>query len=151
MADTDSGATYSVRKERRGYTTHLAIDPHTGGEWDVLIPDKKLDWVRKEGPGAQKELAFTVRWSLRNIRHLYRGVRDDDLELDEDGWLCYIATPSRAYNWRTGADLPAWTNELFMVYVTDERIVYHWGWYDCDRHDPTLPVDYETRFTDRIF
>lgn len=151
MADTDPGAEYSIRKERRGYSTLLAVDPHTGKEWDVLLPGLKMDWVKKQGQGAAKEMAFTLPWALRNIRHLHRGVRDDDLEIDDDKWLCYIAAPSRAYNWRTGSECNAWEDELFLVYVTDERVVYHWGWYACDGFDNTLPVDHKTRFKDCIF
>lgn len=151
MADTAPNATYSVRKERRGYSTILAIDPHTGKPWDVLLSGLKIGDTQKKGLGASRELAFTVRWALQNIRHLYRGVRDDKLDLDEDEWLCYIATPPKAYDWKTGELREAWESELFLVYLTEERVVYHWGWYDCDPHDKTLPIDHENRFTDPIF
>ena len=151
MGDTLPGAAYSKRKTRRGYQTILAVDPHDGQEWDVLVPDSKLAWVASQGRGATLEFVETVRWSLKNIRHLFRGVRDDDREIDDDGWLCYVSTPSKAYDWKRGIQVPPWENELFLVYMTDERVVYHWAWYDIDGEDPHLPIDHDVRFRERVF
>jgi hypothetical protein len=151
MSETHPGAVYSKTKERRGYATLQAVDPHDGGQWDVLLSHDQMDWIAANGKGAARELADTVRWSLLNIRHLYRGVRDDDRDVDDDGWLCYVATPEHAYNWKSGEKVRSWPHQVFLVYVTDERVVYHWRWDDCSEDDPHLPVDYLKRFRDKVF
>src|SRR3990167_1089392 len=151
MADTSPVAVYVAIKTRRGYVTLPAIDPHTGSQWDVLLSDEKIGWIGKQGIGAARELAFTVPTALLNIRHLYRGIRDDRREVDEDDWLCYISTPSKAYDRKSGACVPAWRGEVFLVYVTDERVVYNWYWDKCDLSSPHLPRDFDNRFTERIF
>lgn len=151
MSETLPGANYSKEKARRGYSQLEAIDPHDGNFWKVLLPDKKLAWAAREGKGTALELAYTVRWALCNMCYLFRGVRDDELEIDDDGWLCYVATPPHAYNRRTGAQVPPWPGEVFLVYVTDERVIYHWAWYDCDHQHKNLPIDHAARFTEKVF
>jgi hypothetical protein len=151
MSETHPGATYSKEKVRRGYSTLRAIDPHDGGEWDVLLPNDKMDWIARQGMGAARELADTVRWALLNPRHVYRGVRDDERDVDDDGWLCYVARPKHAYDRRTGEKRDPWPGEVLLVYVTDERVVYLWYWDECDEHDDTLPRYFEERFTERVF
>jgi hypothetical protein len=151
MSDTTPGAHYSKKKSRSGYAALPAIDPHDGGEWDVLIPGKLMDWVKSRGEGATRELCDTVPWALKNIRRMFRGIRDDEREVDDDGWLCYVSRPSHAYDWKTGKRVPAWPGEIFLVYVTDERVVYHWCWVKADPDDPDLPIDHDERFKAKVF
>ena len=143
----------TATKARQGYATVKAKDPHDGREWDVLLPDKRLEWAKRNGVGAVRELAYTVPWALQNIRHMFRGVRDDDCEIDDedDKWLCYVSTPPRAYDWRTGNQVDAWRDEVFLVYVTDERVVYQWSWVKADPNDPCLPIGYLERFKTQVF
>jgi hypothetical protein len=97
------------------------------------------------------ELADTVRWALLHPRALFRGVRDLEREIAEDGWLCYVAIPSHAYDHKTGKKYPAWLGEVFMVFVTEERVVYNWYWCKCDGRESHLPADYENRFLERVW
>lgn len=137
-------------KVRRGYSSLDAVDPRDGKQWHVLLADSKMDWVAQQGEGRTRELAHTVRWSLMNPRAIFRGVRDDTHGMDEDEWLAYVATPPKAYDHKTGREVPPWPNEVFLVFVSEERVIYNWYWSECDRYDSHLPEDYESRFDERL-
>lgn len=149
--ETYPGAEYSKQKSRRGYHSVKAIDPHDGKEWELLLSEDMLKYTASKGHGAALELAHTVRWALLNPRQIYRGVRDDENDVDDDGWLCYVATPPHAYDFKRGVQVPAWPNEVFAVYVTDERVIYRWMWLKCDENDLHKPVDHESRFRAQVF
>jgi hypothetical protein len=137
-------------KQRRGYSSLEAIDPNDGGRWQVLLPHGKMDYVASQGHGAVMELADTVRWALLHPRAVFRGVRELEREIAEDNWLCYVAVPGHAYDRKTGHKRPAWPGEVFMVFVTEERIVYNWYWSECDAGESHLPSDYTDRFLERV-
>jgi hypothetical protein len=139
----------SKQKHRRGYSSLDAIDPQDGGKWQVLLPNGKMDYVASQGRGATMELADTVRWTLLNPSAIFRGIRDLDKEISDDHWLCYVSRPKHAYNHKTGKKQQTWMGEVFLVFVTDERILYNWYWAECDPRDSGLPADYETRFLER--
>ena len=138
------------KKRRRGYSSIDAIDPTDGGRWQVLLPDTKMDYVAAQGLGAAMELADTVRWALLHPRAVFRGVRDLERDVSEDKWLCYVATPSHAYDHKTGEKCPPWPGEVFLVFVTEEQVLYNWYWYACDGCDSHLPADYDVRFLEKV-
>jgi hypothetical protein len=109
-----------------------------------------MDYVAAQGHGTAMELADTVRWALLHPRAIFRGIRDLDRDVSEDNWLCYVAVPGHAYDRKTGKRRPAWPNEVFMVFVTDERVIYNWYWTECDGQQSHLPADYETRFLEKV-
>ena len=80
---------------------------------------------------------------------IFRGVRELDREISEDDWLCYVARPKHAYDYVTGEKRPPWPGEVFLVFITDERVLYLWYWTNCDPCKSDLPADYETRFLER--
>ncbi len=139
------------KKQRRGYSSLDAIDPSDGGKWQVLLQDGKMDYVAAQGLGAAMELADTVRWALLHPRALFRGIRDPERDIAEDNWLCYVAAPGHAYDHKTGQKRPPWPGEVFLVFVTDERVVYTWYWCESDPQQSHLPMDYENRFTDKVW
>ncbi len=109
-----------------------------------------MDWVGSQGRGAALELADTVRWSLLHPRAVFRGIRDLERDVVEDNWLCYVSLPHHAYDYKTGKKRNVWPGEVFMVFVTDERIIYGWYWHECDPQESHLPVDYENRFREKV-
>jgi hypothetical protein len=151
MGDTLPGAEYDKDKTRPGYAVVTAVDPHDGGTWNVLISPKLLEWVKRNGMGRTRELTDSVRWSLLNPSAVYRGVRDLEREIDDDGWLCYVATPPRAYDYRTGNARRPWEGEVLMVCVTDERELYGWWWVEADPDDARLPIGHQQRFREKVF
>ena len=140
----------SKEKQRRGYSSLDAIDPNDGGKWHVLLSDDKMDWVASQGRGAALELPkpFVGRCFIREP--YFAEIRDLERDLVEDQWLCYVACPQHAYDHKTGEKRRPWPGEVFMVFVTDDRIVFGWYWCECDQHDSRLPADHEDRFRERL-
>ncbi|MBN1908807.1 MAG: hypothetical protein JW818_03630 [Pirellulales bacterium] len=117
----------------------------------MLLSHDKMDQIVKRGEGPVRELADTVRWTLLNPTAVFRGVRDPKIDIEGDDWICYVALPKHAYNYKTGHQCPRWPGEVFLVFVTDERVIYHWCWDAADEKDANLPCDHGTRFSERIF
>lgn len=135
----------SKQKRRRGYAAIPAIDPRDGGQWDVLVAHSRMDAIAKRGPGHARELAFAVPFVLLRPTAIFRGVREED-ELE---WLCYCGTPQFAYDGATGETRAPWKNQVFLVFVTADRVVYNWRWEPCDPRRKDLPAGYALRFKER--
>ena len=60
--------------------------------------------------------------TLQQPTAVFRGVREEG----ESRWLCYVGLPPDAYNHRMGERLRPWLGQVFLVFVDDDRIVYHW-------------------------
>ena len=69
----------------------------------------------------------------------------------EEEWLCYAGTPETAYDHRRGDARPAWEGEVFLVFVNDDRIVYNWRWEKADSRYRDRPLNFEQRFTQRVY
>jgi hypothetical protein len=162
MADTERGAEYSKRKSRKGYITWEAIDPHDheqDGRWDVLVSQQRINWIVSQGQGKAREFGFTTKEALLDPVHLWRGLRDltfcglenvhDDI--DPDNMLCYVAQPNHAYDYRTGERRRPWPGQVFVVPVSEERIVYNGWWVRADGSQPDQPTMFDERFRDQVF
>jgi hypothetical protein len=123
-----------------------AINPGDGKTWELLLRHKKIDSTAKRGMGAARELAYTVPWALLHPTAIFRGLREEG----EADWLCYVSVPSQAYDYRTGSLVPAWRGEVFLVFVNDDRIIYHWRWEKADPNNNRLPENSETRFDVKV-
>jgi hypothetical protein len=87
-----------------------------------------------------------VREALLAPTAVFRGVREEG----ERDWLCYVSRPGRAYDYRTGEEVDGWEGQVFLIYVTDDRILYLWVWAQADGDNPNLPVNYASRFEERL-
>jgi hypothetical protein len=123
-----------------------AINPSDGKTWQLFVRTRKIEAVAKRGMGAAKELAYTVPWAVKHPCAIFRGVRDEG----EQDWLCYVAAPSQAYDYKTGDTVEAWKGEVFLVFVNDDRIIYNWRWEEADPINPKLPKDWEHRYTEKV-
>lgn len=131
--------------DRRGYRKTPAINPITGGEWDIRISDK---WLREAGirsDGYLRELALILPKVLIQPTAIFQGVRHEA----EDEWLCYCGLPDRAYR-PSGAQLPPYPNQVYLVYVNGDRVAYHSRWEKNDPRNANHPVDYDSRFERRL-
>lgn len=139
------------RKTRREYLTVEAIEPGTGKLTPVLISHDRLRLVGRRSRGQALECGEFVPMVLRRPSAVFEGLCTDK---DEPrgrgyGWRCYCGRLSYAYN-EEGKRIPPWPNEVFLVFVTDERVAYLWYWSKCDPEDNTLPQGYQTRFKKRV-
>ena len=122
-----------------------AIDPVTGKTHNVYLRTKSIQETAKRGMGPTRELAFTVPVVLKTPKAIFRGVREEG----ELSWLCYCGIPDTAYDRKTGASGPSWADEVFLVYVNDDGMIYNWRWEKCDQTDCDLPINYVSRFDER--
>jgi hypothetical protein len=135
-------------KARQGYSSLDAVDPRDGTHWKVLLSHQRQDWVRSQGIGRLREMAYTVTETLTNPNKVYVGVRSEDVNGQEstNDWLCYVAIPSRRFLHPSGAEVPAPPGRLFLVFVTSELVVYTWYWAETDPENPAFVLDADERF-----
>ena len=136
-------------KKRREYLVISAADAPSG-TLDVLISHARLISIAKRGVGHINEAAELVPATLQNPAAIFEGLSLDD---DEDqrgvGWRCYVSVPDRSYT-PDGRRQPPWEDEVFLVFVNEERVAYNWRWEKCDLDDPRLPQGYSERFKKRL-
>jgi hypothetical protein len=123
-----------------------AIDPFTGKKWQIYLRDATMDRAVKIGPGALKELGFTLREEVQIPKAVFQGVREEG----EPNWLCYVCRPDKAYNYRTGDRCRAWPGQVFIVVVDDDLIIRRALWVKADPNMPDLPENHDTRFDKRL-
>lgn len=137
-------------KKRRGYEPVKAVNPADGAEWEVWISHQRMDAVAKRGMGHVKELAFIVPTVLATPVAVFEGLtRDEDEDPHGVGWLCYVAVPDRSFR-ADGTQAPPWADEVFVVFVNDDRVAYNWRWEKCDPAAPNLPVRFQERFKRKL-
>lgn len=105
-----------------------------------------MDWAVQRGPGAARELGYTVPHTVLQPRAIFRGVRAEG----EPKWYCYVSRPAHAYDRQTGELRAAWKGQVFLVIVDDDLIVARFRWAKADRVNPDLPADHETGFNERL-
>ena len=137
MSDMNDGKA----KTRRNYVSLKAIDPSDGKLADVLLSHRKIDQTGLKRWIHVKELAYIVPRILRKPDAIFQGLREEG----EDDWLCYVGTPDRSYRGEDGRHDVPWPDEVFLVFVNGDRVVYNWYWAKCDPDDRKLPIDYGTR------
>ena len=118
----------------------------------VMYSQEKLQAIAKRSLGQVKEAAFAVLSILQQPKAIFRGLLrefDEPARGGGEGWLCYCGIPPTAYN-EDGSPRDPWPDEVMMVFVDSERIVYNWYWCPCDPDDPSLPEDYSVRFRERV-
>lgn len=138
---------------RREGLSVQAIDPFDGTQYELTIRHERIQAMRLRGKGAIQEAAYLVEYVLQHPRAIFRGLRRDEDEPrhegDGTGWLCYCAIPPRAYD-RDGNEIPPYRRKVYLVFVTDEEIVYNWRWDQADADEQHLPHDHENRFRERL-
>ena len=134
---------------KTGRIALAAVDPKTGSTIEVIISLRRMHSVAKRGLGQAKECGFLVPHTLQHPTAIFEGLRlDEDEDLRVPGWYCYCSKPPCSFD-ENGGEQPPYPNEVFLVFVNQERVAYNWRWAKCDENDGKLPVNHETRFTKR--
>jgi len=137
---------------RRSGLTIQAIDPIDGKTCAVLISHGRLQFMKQLGLRAIHETAKMVPLALQKPTAIFEGLSDEQDEekgLRGAGWRCYVTKPTTAFK-ATGAQHPAPTDQVFVVFVNHERVAYNWRWEKCDAVQTALPAGYEGRFRKRL-
>ena len=144
---------------RRGNLTRLALNPETKlPDLKVEIRGKRLSGLgRRENKADIYTAAYTLPETLENPDAVFEGLRFDDDEprsCNSPGWLCYAKHPARRYK-NDGSAFETPKNQIFLVFVTVDKMVYNWAWDDADEnalvHGEYMPDDYENRFAQQVF
>ncbi len=127
-------------------STRIPSGASTKSAWprmtEYYISDEKIRNIALRGMGHAKDLAFCVREVLADPTAIFRGVREEG----ECKWLCYAGKPRHSYT-KEGNTCPPRKDRVFLVFVNDEGIIYHWRWDSSSSDDDALPENYDTRFT----
>ena len=109
-----------------------------------------MDYTASRGHGEPWNWLILFDRTLLHPKAIFRGVRELERDISEDKWLCYVSAPQHAYDYKTGEGRDAWAGEVFLVFVTDERVIFNWYWCEADKYERHLPSDYENRFLEKV-
>lgn len=148
------------QSNRREYLTVEGFNPEDSGTCEILLSYNRIQAVGRRGLGFAKECGYTLPMILQNPTAVFEGLRrgsdEDRLPNDDSGWRCYCGRPSVAYD-GNGKEMPPWPDEVFLVFVSAEKVAYNWRWEKCDPDNPELPLDHSvgedepgTRFRRRL-
>ena len=141
------GEPTETRRERLAVQ---AVNPVDGKPFSVQISHAKLQAVRGRSIGQVLEAAYTVPEVLQSPSAVFKGLkREADDPPQGENWLCYCGRPSHAYQ-ADGKPREPWPGEVFLVFVSDELIVYNWYWVEVDPENANLPLDHSVRFRERV-
>jgi hypothetical protein len=141
--------------------TRPAMNPATGQPDLVLvIYDPRINGTLKRKDEANSHiLLHTLPETLREPDAIFKGLR-----AERCGGLCYAKHTARRYpNWLTRLRRLAEEDglvatpehQIFLAYVSDNGIVYRWGWEKADKYalmnGVYLPNDHENRFSERLY
>jgi hypothetical protein len=114
-------------ESRRDGLAVRAYDPVGRGVCEVFISHQRMITVGKRSLAHASECAYIVPVILQAPTAVFEGLRRDE---DDDphgvGWRCYCG------------------------FVNDESVAYNWRWEEADPEDPTLLLDRENRFRQRL-
>lgn len=124
----------------------------------VYIDRKFVHWCKRRGMGASSELVYLVPEVLRTPACIFRGLRWEQDEPrrghDRPGWICYCGAPGKAFR-SNGTEIDPYVDEVFLVFLDDEKYVYGCGWEDADQVDNVMPMNWDDvvdpRFKELIY
>jgi hypothetical protein len=106
--------------------------------------------VARRSLGHASECGYILPAVLQKPNAIFEGLRHDD---DEDrrnvGWRCFCGLPENSYR-TDGTQAAAYPNQVFLVFVNEDRVAYNWRWEKADPEDPSLPINHEKRFKRRL-
>ncbi len=135
---------------RRKYLKLQALDPIAGTLGEVLISFDRMHAIGRRSLGHAKECGIIVPMILQHPTAIFEGLRhDEDEDLKGVGWRCYCGIPDNAY-YSDGTERSPFPDQVYLVFVNDDRVAYNWRWEKADPDDPSLPLDHAERFKARL-
>lgn len=137
-------------RSRRDFLAIAALNPDDNATCEVFVSYDRMQAVGRRSMGHAKECGYTVPEILQHPTAVFEGLRrDEDEDRGAGGWRCYCGVPSHAYRTDGTATRP-YPEQVYLVFVNDEGVVYNWRWERANPEDPLLPVDHLTRFKKRL-
>ena len=132
----------------RNYQDIQALNPENEKLFGLKLSNGRMHAVAQRGEGAVCEMAHIVTDTLVKPKAIFQGLCRDEDEPHNDyslGWLCYSAIPTNAYL-EDGRVVAPWKDQVFLVYVNDDKVVYNWRWDIADKTNLFLPIGFQTKF-----
>jgi len=137
-------------RSRREGTQLEAFDPETGGTTTVYLSHGRMQSVATRSMGHAKECGLIVPQVLQSPAAVFEGLKEDD---DEDrrgaGWRCYCGIPDKAY-YSDGSQRSPYPDQVFLVFINDEKVAYNWRWEKADLDNLELPKNHAQRFRKQL-
>jgi len=112
-----------------------------------MVSISYIDHLLHNGPDVRFYELQSVAEVLQRPLVVFRGLKRDG----KQNALCYVGKPNRyGENWSA----PGHPDMVFMVGVTENWVVFEWGWEKMDAQNDgscTHPVDAHRRFTKMIW
>lgn len=136
--------TTPLLETRKNIITLNGLCPYGKSEWDFRITSENAKKTASTSMGASKELAYNVPFVLKEKNALvFQGLRTEG---HVEG-LCYVGRPHRRFR-ADGTEFQVKDDEYFLVYITQDRIIYHSRWEPLSAK--VLEKDFVERFHRRI-
>lgn len=145
-------------ESRRSGLECEAVSLDTGKvEWIFMLSYRRIQQLgQQSNRGELFRAAHLVRLALKQPTGIFRGIRFEEDELHSchsPAWLCYCCCPPIDFT-RAGVEISAPPKMVFLVFVSEDKTVYNWGWEraDLDAWDAgkRLPVNYQNRFQEHV-
>jgi len=137
------------KESRRDGLKVEAVNPVDGSTVEVFISSDRMQAVGRRSMAHAKECGFIVPMILQKPTAIFEGLRrDEDEDRDVAGWLCYCGVPPHAYH-ADGTQRDPFPNQVYLVFVNENKVAYNWRWEEADPNDAKLPQNHEQRFKKR--
>ena len=137
---------------KNGELIFSAFNPE-GPPFTVKVTRQRLRFLAQSGAWRVEEATQTVGEVLNRPLAIFAGIRQED---DENkgpngvGWWCYAGVPSTRFL-QGGSVRTAKSDEIFLVFVTDEFVAYNSRWELASPRPEWFQDGYLERFRRRIF
>lgn len=121
------------------YETLDPLDPYAGNKTKIKIPDYYVDRLNKYRPVDWYNLRVAAK-VLADPKRIFYGLR----QLADGGW-CYVGKPIQ---WWVREDriVPFPKDLVFVVYLTDDLLLYSHRAEPADPEDTLNPKNWEERY-----
>ena len=129
-----------------GFFVESGLHPAGKGQLDFSILQSQVRHYMRYGPAHKFFDSLLIPGVLSNPAAIFQGLKRENME---DG-LCYVAIPPVRYiNARVTA--PPHPGKTFAVFADAKFEVFDWRWENTDSNDKNLPMDYQTRFSKKVW
>ena len=139
---------------RRDGIEFPTFDPKTGQTFMSRMRFARLKYLATKSKGFVMEGVELVKQILASPGAVFEGLkREKDEEFCPDGaagWRCYCGIPTHKYL-PSGATAACPPNQMLMVFISDDSVVYFHCWGVSDPQHQEIPFDRKDRFVKQIY
>jgi hypothetical protein len=117
----------------------------TGGMQEFRIPNEVVEHVQRYGPPYKFFELKLVKEVLSLPTVVFEGLREE-----QEAGLCYAGVPSGSYT-NQGKKKSPLKGKTFLVFLTEDRKVFHWRWENADSERVGYPENWRARFGSQVW